>query len=66
MRSQGVSHVRLVGPDDRVSLYARLELAEHLRARTELATVVSGPREASDDLALGVLSGRTDLVEIEG
>ena len=63
--SQGVSHVRLVGPDDRDSLYARLELAEHLGARTQVSTVVSGPREASDDLALGVLSGRTDLVEIE-
>jgi len=64
MKRQGVRQVRLVGPPDRDSLYARLELAEHLGARTHVATVVSGPREASEDLALGVLTGRTDLVEM--
>jgi anthraniloyl-CoA monooxygenase len=58
------THVRLVGSDDREAILDRLEFAERLRARTPAATIVRGPRTAAEDLALGVLCDRTDLVEI--
>lgn len=61
---RGATQVRIVGPDDRDALLDRLEFAEQLRARTGVTTIVRGPVGAVDDLALGVLCDRTDLVEI--
>jgi anthraniloyl-CoA monooxygenase len=60
----GASYVRLVGEGGREGLLDRLELAEALRARTGATTIVRGSADAVEDLALGILSHRTDLVEI--
>lgn len=57
--------VRLAGPADRPALLERLDVAEQLRLVAGASTIVQGPGSARDDLALGVLAGRTDLVEIE-
>jgi anthraniloyl-CoA monooxygenase len=59
---QGASRIRLVGEGGRDGLLDRLELAELLRAHVGVSTIVRG--EAVEDLALGVLCHRTDLVEI--
>jgi anthraniloyl-CoA monooxygenase len=64
MVDRGASHVRIVGDGNREGLLDRMELAELLRARTNLTTIVRGDAGTVDDLALGVLCQRTDLVEI--
>jgi len=64
MAHHGASHVRIVGDGNREGLLDRMELAELLRARTDLTTIVRGDAGTVDDLALGVLCQRTDLVEI--
>jgi anthraniloyl-CoA monooxygenase len=62
--ARGVTHVRLAGPPDREAVLDRLELAEGLRQQAGLATIVTGPAQLRDDLALGVLCGRTDLADL--
>jgi anthraniloyl-CoA monooxygenase len=62
--AQGRSCLRLTGPDGRDALAERLVLAELLRSETKITTVVTGSPELRDDLALGVLTGQTDLVEL--
>jgi anthraniloyl-CoA monooxygenase len=64
LSGQGASHIRLVGEGGRDGLLDRLELAELLRARARVTTIVCGGADAVEDLALGVLCHRTDLVEI--
>jgi hypothetical protein len=64
MAHHDASHVRIVGDGNREGLLDRMELAELLRARTDLTTIVCGDAGTVDDLALGVLCQRTDLVEI--
>lgn len=63
LAGRGVSHVRLAGPPDREALLDRLEIAEQIRAHVKVATIVAGPADYRDDLAVGVLCGRTDLAE---
>ena len=63
LADQGTTHIRLVGEGGREGLLDRLELAELLRARA-LVTIVAGGADAVEDLALGVLCHRTDLVEL--
>jgi anthraniloyl-CoA monooxygenase len=62
--ASGVTHVRLGGPPDREAVLDRLELAEGLRQQAGVVTIVAGPAEFRDDLALGVLCGRTDLADL--
>jgi len=62
--ARSVSHIRLAGPPDREAVLDRLELAEGLRQQAGVTTIVAGPAEFRDDLALGVLCGRTDLADI--
>jgi anthraniloyl-CoA monooxygenase len=64
MAGPDASHIRIVGDGHHEGLLDRMELAELLRARTNLTTIVRGGADAVDDLALGVLCRRTDLVEI--
>jgi anthraniloyl-CoA monooxygenase len=59
----GAAQIRLVGPPCRDAVLDRLDAAEHIRACVDLPTIVSGPVEVREDLALGRLSNRTDLVE---
>ena len=61
--ADGAACVRLAGPGERDAILGRLDVAEQLRAQAPVATIVRGPLTARDDLALGVLSNRTDLVE---
>jgi anthraniloyl-CoA monooxygenase len=62
--ARGCSHIRLAGPPDREAVLDRLELAEGLRQQAGLVTIVTAPAEFRDDLALGVLCGRTDLADL--
>ena len=55
---------RVVGPPDRPALLTRLDLAERLRLEVGGTVVVEGPAELRDDLAAGLVSGRTDLVAL--
>ena len=60
----GASLLRLAGPPGFGAVLDRLEVAEHVRAGAKVSTVVAGSEAERDALALGVLTGRTDLVEI--
>lgn len=62
--ARGVTHIRLACLLDREAVLDRLELAEGLRHQAGVTTIVAGPAEFRDDLALGVLCGRTDLAAI--
>ena len=62
--SSGATKVRLVGPPDRDAVLDRLDAAEQIRAKVQLSTIVTGPADVREDLALGLLSNRTDLVEL--
>jgi anthraniloyl-CoA monooxygenase len=64
LAARGVTHIRLAGPPDREAVLDRLELAEGLRQQAGVVTIVAAPPECRDDLALGVLCGRTDLAEM--
>lgn len=63
LATRGVTTVRLVGPAGRDAVLDRLELAERLREQAKVSTVVAGPPQSRDDLALGILTGHTDLIE---
>lgn len=60
----GATSVRLTGPSDRDAVTDRLDVAERVRARYGVTTIVHGTAEASDHLTLGLLTDRTDHVEI--
>ena len=61
-RARGTDGVVLGGPAGRPSLLTRLDLAERVRLGTGVLTAVEGPAGLRDDLAAGLVSGRTDLV----
>jgi anthraniloyl-CoA monooxygenase len=65
-RRAAAAALRLVGPPDRPALLTRLDLAERLRGETGAVVVVEGPAALRDDLAAGLVSGRTDLVALTG
>jgi anthraniloyl-CoA monooxygenase len=60
--SAGACALRITGPADRASLLSRLDLAERLRGGT-VPIAVRGTEADLPDLAAGLLSGRTDLIE---
>jgi anthraniloyl-CoA monooxygenase len=59
----GAAAARVTGPGSRDDLLNRLELGERLRGHG-LPVIVRGRREYLPDLAVGLVAGRTDLVEI--
>jgi 2-polyprenyl-6-methoxyphenol hydroxylase-like FAD-dependent oxidoreductase len=61
-RATGAPAFRVVGPPDRPAVLTRLDLAERLRMELGATVIVDGPAELRDDLAAGLVSGRTDLV----
>jgi anthraniloyl-CoA monooxygenase len=64
LAGQGVSVIRVAGPPGREDLLDRLELAEFVRGQAGVSTIVVGPAELRDDLALGIVTGRTDLADL--
>ena len=62
--ARGAASLRLVGPDTRADLLNRLDLAERLRQRCAVPVTVAGKRDLLPDLVAGLVSGRTDLVDI--
>ncbi|MHA3701094.1 FAD-dependent monooxygenase [Jatrophihabitans sp. YIM 134969] len=58
------STVRLEGADDRDAVLDRLDRAEVLRREQPLPVTVAGPEACLPDLVAGLVSGRTDLVEV--
>jgi anthraniloyl-CoA monooxygenase len=63
-RARGADGALLTGPATRPALLTRLDLAERVRLETGALTAVEGPAALRDDLAAGLLSGRTDLVTL--
>jgi hypothetical protein len=63
-RARGAGGALLTGPATRPALLTRLDVAERVRLETGVLTAVAGPAALRDDLAAGLLSGRTDLVEL--
>ncbi|GAA1390340.1 hypothetical protein GCM10009613_30760 [Pseudonocardia kongjuensis] len=63
-RARGTDGVLITGPDDRPALLTRLDLAERVRCETGVLTAVQGTAGLRDDLAAGLISGRTDLVAL--
>lgn len=61
----GSAVVALTGHDDRAAILDRIDLAEQIRLSTSARTVVVGPAAAAEDLAIGVLTDRTDAGRIE-
>jgi anthraniloyl-CoA monooxygenase len=61
---RGAAGFRLTGPADRPALLTRLDLAERIRTEVGALTLVAGPAQWRDDLAAGLVSARTDLVEL--
>lgn len=64
-RDAGWQGYRFTGPEDRESVLTRLDLAERVRLEVGGLVVVAGPASSRDDLAAGLVSGRTDLVQID-
>ncbi|AEA28436.1 monooxygenase FAD-binding protein [Pseudonocardia dioxanivorans CB1190] len=63
-RARATDGVLLAGPATRPALLTRLDLAERVRLETGTLTAVEGPAALRDDLAVGLVSGRTDLVAL--
>lgn len=63
-RARGAAGVLLTGPADRSALLTRLDLGERIRLETGTLTAVEGSPAFRDDLAAGLVSGRTDLVAL--
>jgi len=63
-RARGTDGVLVTGPATRPALLTRLDLAERVRIETGTLTAVEGPVALRDDLAAGLVSGRTDLVAL--
>ena len=64
LAAHGASILRVAGAPGAGAVLDRLDVAEHVRAGAKVSTVVVGSAAERDALALGVLTGRTDLVEI--
>jgi anthraniloyl-CoA monooxygenase len=64
LTTRGVHTARLTGPAGADAVLDRLDVAESLRAGAKVTTVVVAPHHDRDVLAVGVLTGRTDLVEV--
>ena len=62
----GAAAVRLTGPDDRDAVLDRLDLAERLRLQLGATVIVRGPGRYRADLAAGLVSARTDLIDLTG
>ncbi|MGK3207976.1 FAD-dependent monooxygenase [Amycolatopsis sp. MEPSY49] len=62
-RDRGAAGFRFTGPGDRGALLTRLDLAERVRLETGGIVLVAGPAALRDDLAAGLVSARTDLIE---
>jgi anthraniloyl-CoA monooxygenase len=60
----GVAAVRLTGPGDRDAVLDRLDLAERLRLQLGAIMIVRAPERCRADLAAGLVSARTDLIDI--
>ncbi|MBC3193351.1 FAD-dependent monooxygenase [Pseudonocardia sp. C8] len=63
-RAAGAPGFRFTGPGDRPAVLTRLDLAERVRMEVGGLIVVDAPAGLRDDLAAGLVSGRTDLVEL--
>jgi anthraniloyl-CoA monooxygenase len=61
----GAAAVRLTGPGDRDAVLDRLDLAERLRLQLGAITIVRAPERCRADLAAGLVSARTDLIDID-
>ncbi|MBE1495462.1 2-polyprenyl-6-methoxyphenol hydroxylase-like FAD-dependent oxidoreductase [Amycolatopsis lexingtonensis] len=62
-RDRGAAGFRFTGPGDRGALLTRLDLAERVRLEAGGIVLVEGPAALRDDLAAGLVSARTDLIE---
>jgi anthraniloyl-CoA monooxygenase len=62
--ANGSSLLRLVGPKGRDALMDRFDVAEEIRSQFAVATIVQGSDDTRDDLTLGILTNRTDFVEL--
>jgi len=62
--ADGVAAVRLTGPGDRDAVLDRLDLAERLRLQLGAVTIVRAPERCRADLAAGLVSARTDLIDL--
>ncbi|TNC29174.1 FAD-dependent monooxygenase [Amycolatopsis alkalitolerans] len=60
----GAEGFLFTGPPGRSALLTRLDLAERVRTEVGGPVVVEGPAALRDDLAAGLVSGRTDLVTL--
>lgn len=56
--------MRLTGPDDRGAVLDRLDLAERLRLDLGATVIVRAPGRCRADLAAGLVSARTDLIDM--
>ncbi|RJQ85553.1 FAD-dependent monooxygenase [Amycolatopsis panacis] len=63
-RGRGSGGVLVTGPAARSDVLTRLDLAERIRLETGELTAVEGPAALREDLAAGLVSGRTDLVSL--
>jgi anthraniloyl-CoA monooxygenase len=61
--ADGAAAVRLTGPDDRDAVLDRLDLAERLRLELGATVIVRAPEDRRADLAAGLVSARTDLID---
>jgi anthraniloyl-CoA monooxygenase len=64
--ADGAAAVRLTGPADRDAVLDRLELAERLRLGLGATVIVRAPGRYRADLAAGLVSARTDLIDLTG
>ncbi|MEQ3551735.1 FAD-dependent monooxygenase [Pseudonocardia nematodicida] len=63
-RDAGAPGFRFTGPGDRPSVLTRLDLAERVRLEVGGPVVVEAPAGLREDLAAGLVAGRTDLVTL--
>jgi anthraniloyl-CoA monooxygenase len=61
--ADGAAAVRLTGAGDRDSVLDRLDLAERLRLKLGATVIVRAPDLYRADLAAGLVSARTDLID---
>jgi anthraniloyl-CoA monooxygenase len=61
--ADGAAAVRLTGAGDRDSVLDRLDLAERLRLKLGVTVIVRAPDLYRADLAAGLVSARTDLID---
>jgi anthraniloyl-CoA monooxygenase len=61
--ADGAVAVRLTGPGDRDAVLDRLDLAERLRLQLGATVIVRAPGRCRADLAAGLVTGRTDLID---